>query len=745
MKTLTISQSDFKQGLHLLEDDTKAPLGSARKMLNVIISDRGGITTRPGTELLGTHNTSSSPIKGAFNFKKSQGSTEIPIKAYSTFLEYYNATAGWTKLKTGYTSEQEFGFTSSLVNTSNEDYCYFCNRTEEFSRWRGSVTLLNGNVSGGATTITVDSVLKDNVYFSGTATSNTATTITLSTATWGTDMYKNFVVHIVGTGKIRRITANTSTVLTFDTLGSGPGNVAFEIRQLAFPLYNIGVVATAGTTTLTGTGTNFLTIFQPGDSIYVDGETVRTVLAVASNTSLTVTSAFSTTASSLKYKGKTEIIYNDTTIEYTNIDTATTFTVGSAHAGTDNQAVTIVPQTFAVAPRGNRLENLLGRVYVGNVRSAVSRDSAGALQGSDQAGSLFVSKILNPSDFTFSATRAAGEGDIINMPYGGGELTDIKGQESTMYAYKKGYIEAISYSQDANDFAVRVPLKTGKGSVGKVIKGTDDQYFMTIDKQYTSLGRVKLKDTTPQTENIGLPIKRLLDAYDHTNFNGIEYNNRIFSCHKTSSDETYNNVILVYNKQTKSFEGIWSLPAGYFFEYLNDLYYTESNGANVWKMLTGKSDVQSSTIKYPVTSDWRSNFFNVLPIKNNTQGINSVFLEGYIKANTSFTFSLYKDFSDEAVLSFTFGGSETDLVVGDELNRFMGSTSLALEPLGTIDSPGSDGRRRFQFIVYFPYIYGETFSTGFSSSGKDQDWEIIRTSLGLKEDVSVKISNIKTI
>lgn len=743
MKTLSITQENFKEGLQLLLDDTKAKFGSARKMLNVSISDRGGIQTRPGTELLGELNSSTSPIKGAFNFKKSQGSAEYPMKAYATFIEYYHATAGWTKLKTGFTTEQEFGFTSSLVNADNDDFTYFCNRMEEYQRWRGAVTLLNGPTIGGVEVV-VDSVLKDNVYFSGTATASTATTLDLSTATWATDMWKNFVVHIVGTGKVRRITGNTGTVLTFDTLGADPGDVAFEIRQLAFPLYNIGVVATAGTITLTGTGTNFLAVYRTGDQIYVDGETVRTVAAVASNTSLTVTSAFGTTASTLKHRKKREIIYADTVIEYTDIDVATKFTVGSAHVGNDNIAVTLVPDVFVDAPRGNRLENLLGRVYVGNVRSAVSRDSAGALQGSDQAGSVFVSKILDPSTFTFSATRVAGEGDIINMPYGGGELTDLKAQESTMYAYKKGYIESISYSQDANDFAIRAPLKTGKGSVGKVIKGTDDQYFMTLDKQYTSLGRVRQKDITPQTENIGLPIKRLLDSYDHTDFNGIEFQNRIFSCHRTSTDDTYNNVILVFNKQTKSFEGIWALPAGYFFEYLNNLYYTESSGANVWKMLTGKADVQSDTVKFPITSDWRSNFFNVLPVRNNTQAINSIFLEGYIKANTTFTFSLYKDFSDTAALSFTFGGTEDTFLVGDDFTRFLGSNPLGLQPLGTVDAPGSDGRRRFQFIIYFPFIYGETFSTGISSDGLEQDWELIRVSLGLKEDISTKISNIKS-
>ena len=744
MKTLTINQDNFKRGLILLSDDLSAPIGSARKFLNCVVSDRGGIATRPGTELLGTVNTSTSVIKGFFNFKKSQGSAEIPIKAYSTFLEYYNATAGWTKLKTGFTTAQEFGFTSSLVNTQNDDFVYFCNRTEEFQNWRGSVTLLNGALVGAETTVTVDSTLKDSVYYTATATGSSTTTVTVSTAIWATDMWKNFVVHITGTGKISRITGNTGTVITFDTMAD-PGSVAFEIRQVAFPFYNIGTGATAASATLTGTGTNFLTAYRTGDQIYVGTETVRTVLAVASNTSLTVTVNFSNTASGLTHRKKRQIIYADTVIEYTAIPTSTTFTVGSAHAGADNIGVTVVPDVFIDAPRGNRLENLLGRVYVGNVRSAVSRDSAGALQGSDQAGSLFVSKILDPSTFTFSATRVAGEGDILNMPYGGGELTDVKGQESTLYAYKKGYIEAISYSQDVNDFAIRTPLKTGKGSIGRVIKGTDDQYFMTIDGAYTSLGRVKLKDLTPQTENIGILIKRLLDSYDHTDFNGVEFQNKIYSCHRTSSDETYNNVILVWNKVNKSFEGIWALPAGYFEIYQNELYYSESSGANVWKMLTGKSDKQSSTVKYPITSDWRSNFFNLLSIKQNIQAINSVAITGYIKANTTFTFSLYKDFSDTATLSFTFGGTEDTFLVGDDFTRFLGSNPLGLQPLGTVDAPGSDGRRRFQFLVYFQYQYGQTFSTGISSDGLEQDWEVLSIALGLKEDISTIVPRLKTV
>lgn len=61
-----------------------------------------------------------------------------------------------------------------------------------------------------------------------------------------------------------------------------------------------GTVATAGTTTLTGTDTYF-TDYRVGDTITVSGETVRTIATITSDTSLTVTVAFSTTASDLTF------------------------------------------------------------------------------------------------------------------------------------------------------------------------------------------------------------------------------------------------------------------------------------------------------------------------------------------------------------------------------------------------------------------------------------------------------------
>lgn len=67
-----------------------------------------------------------------------------------------------------------------------------------------------------------------------------------------------------------------------------------------------GTVATTGTTTLTGTNTYF-TDYRVGDKVTVSGETVRTIATIVSDTSLTVTVAFSNTASSKTFTHTTII------------------------------------------------------------------------------------------------------------------------------------------------------------------------------------------------------------------------------------------------------------------------------------------------------------------------------------------------------------------------------------------------------------------------------------------------------
>ena len=82
-------------------------------MKNAIVTDRGGLSPRPGTTLLGTNNTSSKKIRGFFNYRRSFNSNEILVKNYDDEMEAYSKShtgADWFRVKNGFTADKEFGY-----------------------------------------------------------------------------------------------------------------------------------------------------------------------------------------------------------------------------------------------------------------------------------------------------------------------------------------------------------------------------------------------------------------------------------------------------------------------------------------------------------------------------------------------------------------------------------------------------------------------------------------------------------
>ena len=674
---------DFTPGLYMLDDTSKAPKGSASLMQNVMISDRKGIRKRPGTFLIGTKNTSPSGCKSLFNYKKTRGQ-HVFLKNYDDELEYFHPELqDWTRLQDGFTVDQEFGYKEHLVNTESEDFCYMCNKTESYRRWIGATTILNGALVGGETTVTVDGVLKEDIFESKTASASSATTLDVSPAAWTADQWNGFYVYITSgaeTGKIRKITDTTSTQIVFDTLGSDPGTCTFQIRMPKF----------------TATGT---------------------------------------------------LVIGNENVAYSAIPTSTTFTtspVVSAHA--DNSPVTTLPESAGMlgAPRGNRLESHYTRMIVGNVRSALGRDGSGNLKGTDTTGSFYVSKLNNAYDFGFSSSRVAGEGDVVSIAYGGVGINDIVNQENKFYVFCTNYIEADTYTQDENDVITRDQLKTGYGSIGKVAKGKDDVYFITADKQITSLGRVERKDLTPQQINIGYKIKRFLDAKGTDYIRGGSYKSLVLFTLQDSPDDSNNNRVLLYNIDTKAFEGVWTLPANAFMEDNEDLYYASSITPNVYKMFTGVNDVEGDT-SYGFTSLWKSNLLNLTASNENLQAMCGMAYRGYIKGDTTLIFEVYKGYSQVPTLEIEFSASEEGFLTDQNVNAFLGGQPLGLSPLGHVSAPDEDGYRYFHFVVYFPHIYSNFFALGLRNSGKDQDFDVIQMSMGMWEDPAIDYNTIKTL
>lgn len=763
MKEVYVDQENLKKGLYALEDTTKAPFGTARIMKNMQITDRGGVAPRNGIKRLGAADTNNSKTNGIYNFRRSFSQDEILLKPVADKLYGYSkdfGDSGWFLIKDNLSNDKEFGFVTSLVNIRQQDYVIFCNRFDPYMAWSGAITKLNGAVSAGATTVTVDSTLAPDIYESKTATSSTDTTLEVSGAPWATDMWKGaFYVHITSgaqAGQIRKITGNSANTLLFENLPANPVNPDFEIRFLAFP--RVRFIASTVTfndsdpDTITSTSNKFRKVgFVEGMKIKVSGSssndgiyTIKSVTegeivleekakltAEASGATVTITDTSMT------------IVYAGQELQYTDIKTATSFEVGSAHAGSDNDVVCAAPIEFPSNPRGNRLTNYLGRIVVGNVRSALSKGTGTTEEGFAAGGSVFVSRINNPFDFAFDANRLAGQGDIISTPYGGGGVTDVNIQEENFYIFKKRYIESVSYSQNSNDLAIRDPLKAEIGSVNRVIKGADDLYFMTPDNSLTSIGRVAARDIKPQTKNIGYPIKRIIDQMNPEDFTGFEYQNKIYFSARETKDFDSNNIIVVYNKEQDAFEGTWDISAHSFNVFDDKPYFGSSQTGDVFEFNTGKADVLGDN-RYPIYSKYASHFFNLTPSKVNMQAVNAVYFEGYITGSSEVTFLLWKDLQETPFLSFKFNGAEENFLSDAILGGALGSSPLSLSPLGSISKTDSDGRRHFSFRVYFPYQYGNYFSVGWEMEAIDSEVEIVRYAMAIKED-TIFNKNVKVV
>lgn len=686
MKPPVIDIRNFaRHGFQALEDTTDAPVGALRIMRNAQVTERGNLAPRPGTLLLGTKNTTGGPLRGFYNFRKSLGTDELLLRSYDTRLEFISKrypSAGWTLLKGGYTEDAEFGFATALVNVDNEDYVIFCNRYEPYARWTGTVAQITSALAGGETSIPVDSTLLPDIYQSLTATASSATTLDVAGAPWATDQWVNFYVYITS------------------------GILAGKVRKITDNDSNTITFDTLGA--------------DPGTATFE----IRKLAFPATGT----------------------LIYAGTTIAYTGIDTATSFTVASAHAAADDSLVTLVPTEYPAAPRGNRITNYLARIVVGNVRSALARDSGGALQGYASAGSVFVSKLNNPFDFEFAGTRVAGEGDIISMPYGGGDITDVQYQEDSFYVLKGRYIEAVKYSQDSNDLAVRDPLKTSIGSVGKTIKGADDIYFITPDKKFTTIGRVRQVDIKPKTLDIGDKVRRFLEQCGIDDVGrGAEIVEKVYVPMKSSPGIDVNDIVLVYNRDSKTFEGIWDIGA-FGFDFWDDKwYYASSASANVYQLFVGHSDVEGET-RFPIDMEVRSHWMNLTSSKSNLQSMYGIVIEGYIAGGAQFDTHVWGDFAEDPFLSFSFNFTESGLLDGGSSFAFLGKEPLAIDPLAmTVSDVDADGRQHFMFRVYFPFQYKNYYSFGFAATSPDNDFEISRVGLILTEDVAVNQNKVKAV
>lgn len=200
------------------------------------------------------------------------------------------------------------------------------------------------------------------------------------------------------------------------------------------------------------------------------------------------------------------------------------------------------------------------------------------------------SNIHGITDFTFSATRLAGEGNFFRQDDGGGELKNIASFNSVEFCFHKNKTWRVAVGVDDTDATNIVWRETvGISNWRALAESGDGIYYIDDTNQDEPALRILTLSYSGDREIPQLlsKLKTLKDYYfDHAS--GIEWGNYVlFACRTKDSD--FNNRVIVYDKALKAVD-VFSYCVNIFEIYNGRLIAGDSNSNNIYELLIGNSD-----------------------------------------------------------------------------------------------------------------------------------------------------------
>lgn len=374
---------------------------------------------------------------------------------------------------------------------------------------------------------------------------------------------------------------------------------------------------------------------------------------------------------------------------------STSFTPYSSD-GTSTKAEVLVDQrdgTLTGNTTGTGTINYATGAYVANAPSAITNTKHSAIEYYYEDATNADSGASNsgaPLDFSYSATRLAGEGISLRQDDGGYAIQNLFTLGSDEYAFHsektwKVAITADDETEISNQlFRAKMGISYWRGaaetSVGIVFADTND-----INEAF--IRTLQISDVT----GLALP-KTLSDRVDLSPFRFdkdvvFEYGQLIIiACRLESS--TVNDRALVYNKLWKSIDILdWRISCAE--SYNGTLVAGDSGSNNVFKLFDGFYDEEAE-----IPNSWTSG--------NDALGAEGVkrchrcLLAGLIGVDQSFDFQISLDNGDFVTVATISG---TDSFVDTSSVALIGSGVLGTGPIGGGETEVEAFRFRHEFSI----------------------------------------------
>jgi hypothetical protein len=503
-----------------------------------------------------------------------------------------------------------------------------------------------------------------------------------------------------------------------------------------------GTAASVTTTTLTITFSDWATDIY-NDIYYVritDGaqsgkvslitDTTSTVITFAAIAGLSGTPTFEIRQAKFADSGNIRI--GTDTIAYTSIDQDDRFAgCSNVQAASDNAAMSQSVTTYPENPRVNILFTLNERVYAAH----------------DEEAALHITATGDATDFTFSVTRVAGEGDLGIIPEGGGPIKGFGISEDKLVILKRNILKETFFTRDELDlFQLSTLLESngvGTEAPKSVFPVDNELYYASPEGGVKAVSRVPDINFV-QALQIADPIRPTMNTAVFDDAAGVFFDGKAFIAAKSNSNASANDIVFVYNFQKKSWElPIIGLNASDFFIYNNDLYASSSQNVETFKLNTGVTTIKEGITEFPIKCSWTSGNINFASPANR-KAFNMFYVEGYISTNTIITVKLSFEYNGVyRELTGTIDGSdETYLLVSGGLAA-LGEEPLGVVPLGAgVESPPLLNKFRIYLTTNEIPFYEHSIT--FETDGISQNWEILRAgpnAIGINQiDPSIKKS-----
>lgn len=367
--------------------------------------------------------------------------------------------------------------------------------------------------------------------------------------------------------------------------------------------------------------------------------------------------------------------------------------------------------------------------------------------GSSSSNNIYISKVNDYTNYAFtSPTRVVGEGALIPLDAPPTVFIPQESQVSTdaydMYISEGLSTWAVIRATLSSDLTkellehIRLKVSDLQGAVSSRLatKVKNHIAFIGNDNVANFLGYLSYK-FVPTMVDFSYPIIDDMNSYDYTDASIFYHKNYIYvSIPK-------NGLIRIYNMtdQTREqFSGakaledvtqqpwFWEAPVTYpisgFYTVDGELYGHNYTTSESYKLFSGGSlngqniDVIAS-FAYDDDGD-----------RSQSKGSDKIWIEGYIKQNTTLSATLSRDLGSFATQqTVTVDGSDNDIVAFGDRGNSLGDAPLGVETLGGVTSVSSPTALPAWFHVVKTYNQVPFYfqKVTFFTSGIDLNWELI--------------------